>query len=578
MTRTAGIIALVSVLLVAHVQAQTPPGTSGRVAPEGPYESRVRLLEDKPAADRDPADMLAATQDAYGRALLLRQLAQRGIASGDTATAIAYYEQALELDSLSPLAVAQMRLNLGQLYALAGRHSVAITMLEAAADTLPFDDPDLLLSLANSYFQDGRYTEAARRAADAIRLAGGDAPSEWLLFAVAANRQAGQPDAAARWQLQLLNNDPDSSTGWIQLAALYREAGDNTRALATLQAAALSGVLVEEDDWLRLAQLHIDYGTPDLAAQWLEPLVNASPDAQRWQWLARIRLHAGDEEDGLAALNRWAELDGSPGAWLEVGELASAVGDTDRALPALQQAAATRAPGAVRGRALLLLGELEAGRGNYRAARRAFEVASEYGGIYRVATQWLELLDRSIVEPDLPARETPQPDTETTLALDPQVVTGTPAEPVSVKTVPGLRVYAGTAVTRPARLTETALQLVEQLIRTSRRQLVEWTGPLHIVVNGDVLERDSEIGMVVAAPIRRVTPGRGDFASARLESFRCAWMRYEGPWEELAAAWQTLYDRAVASGHAPVGEARLVVLHRGSSRRNPVIELQLGIL
>ena len=123
--------------------------TSDRVSPEGPYKSQVRLLEDRPTGQPTDAELLQSTaQDAYGRALILRQLAQRGISTGDTAGAISHFEQALALGSLSPLATAQMQVNLGQLYTLAGRHNEAVRLLEAAMTNDDFSDPPLMMSLA----------------------------------------------------------------------------------------------------------------------------------------------------------------------------------------------------------------------------------------------------------------------------------------------------------------------------------------------------------------------------------------------------------------------------------------------
>ncbi|MDH3589316.1 MAG: tetratricopeptide repeat protein, partial [Gammaproteobacteria bacterium] len=555
MTRKLTSIAVL-VLLVSAATAQTARTSSGRVDQDGPYQSKVRLLEESQPPEVSAEELLQSSQqNAYGRALIMRQLAQRGIATGDTGSAIDYYEQALALDSLSPLAASQMQVNLGQLYALANRHAEAVRLLEAALTTAGDEssapDPNLLMSLATSYLQLNRPGDAARHAAAAIGRAGATVATEWLRFVVAAYWKAGEPGAATMWQLRLLDETPDETASWTQLAALYRESGDDARALATLETAALSGLLVDESDWLRLIQMHLDYGTPAIAAQLLKPLVGQRPDAQHWQWLAQILLRSGDEVAALGAMQHWAQADTNPAAWLEVGELAAMLGDRDDAIDALQRAATNRADGSVRGRALLLLGQLEVERGNTRAAQRALTEASEYGGVYRSASEWLEFLQtmRSTTEK---TESGTGPDTALTSAA---TAVPTPQTPLAIKTVPRQRVYTANRATSAAALTDTALDLVQRLTRATRRERLEWMGPLHIVVNGDISDPSRAVDVSVAAPIRRVAPPRGEFSSGSLDVFRCAWQRYEGPWEGLEQAWRSLYQQAVAAGLQPTREA-----------------------
>ncbi|NNF62080.1 MAG: tetratricopeptide repeat protein [Gammaproteobacteria bacterium] len=564
---------LIIIVLLSCQAAAAQTRSSGRVSTEGPYQSKVRLLQEKPAEQADAQQLLqAGGLDNYGRALLLRQLAQRGIAAGDTAAAITRFEQALALDGLSPLATTQMQLNLGQLYALTGRHDDAIPLLQAATRG---DDADaeVIMTLAASLLATDNPRAAAQAAARAV--ATGDAPEQWLRFAVHAFYKAGQPGAAAPLQLRLLDRQPDEVAEWVQLAALYRAAGDNARALATLQTAALTGLITEQDDWLRLIQLHLDYGTPDLAAQWLIPLVQQQPDSQHWHWLAQVLLRAGDDRGALDALRARAQVADDPAAWLEFAELAAVLGIDDMALDALRRASSPGAEGAVRGRALLLLGQLLIAQGKTAAAKRAFTSASEFGGVYRSATEWLDYLAAR-----QPTLDTRQGETATEVAetiadtTDPVTVT----TPVDVKTVPRLRVYTTVRTTTANRLTETALEMVDRLARITRRERIEWTGPLHVTVTGDISAPANAIDVGVAAPIRRTTPARAEFGTGTLDQFRCVWRRYKGPWNGLPDAWQQLHRDALAAGYGPSGEARQIVLHRGSDRSDAIIELQIGIL
>lgn len=579
-------------VLCVTATAQTARDSSGRVSDEGPYRSQVRLLQDRPTQPLSDDELLQATaHDAYGRALVLRQLAQRGISSGDTAAAISHFEQALQLDSLSDLAVSQMQINLGQLYTLANRHGDAIRLLKAATASPDFSDPSVMMSLANAYLQNNQAGDAARQAVKAITAADAvvdnvaDKQEQWIEFVVYAFWKSGEPARAAPWQLRLLETKPDDTGLWLQLAALYQAGGQPERALATLQAAALSGLIAGNDDRLTLIQMHLEYGTPDIAAQWLKPLVDARPDAQHWQWLGQVLHSSGDEDEALAALTRWAELESTPAAWLEVGELAVSLLRRDIAVSALRSASKPNADGAIRGRALLLLGQVEMELGNYRAAKQAFKKASEYGGVYRTATDWLDFLNRSSTDTSTDEAAIvagPLNDYESQTDVAAAISTSPPADidisTVNIKNVPALRVYAGNEAAPPDRLAETATNLAKELIRASRRERLMWTGPLHIVVNGDISNSTEPIDIRVAAPIRRSNPPRGQFRSGTLEAFHCVWRRFEGPASGLEQAWRELYQQAVAAGLEPTMQARQIVLHQGNHNSNSIVELQIGIL
>ncbi|MBT8131613.1 MAG: tetratricopeptide repeat protein [Gammaproteobacteria bacterium] len=575
-------VLLITLLLASTgVAGQSPDDSGGRVSPEGPYKSKVRLLEDdNDTTETDAATLLQdTTQTAYGRALVLRQLAQRGIATGDRDSAIRNFEQALALDSLSDLARYQMQVNLGQLYALSDRHAEAVRILDAAILSVTDVDPAVRMSLANSFLQVDQPDKAARQAARAIGESEVATPAEWIEFAVYAFWQAGMPGEAAKWQLQRLNANPDDVVEWTKLAALYQTGGRPAEALATLQSAALSGLLVTDQDWLRLIQMHVEAGTPDIAAQWLRTRIEQRPDAQQWRWLGQVLLQAGDDVAALDAYGQWARLDGSAAAWLETGQLAVSLAQRETAVRALRKASQSNAPGDIRGRALLLLGQTEMERGQIKAARRAFTAAAEYGGVYRAASDWLDY----IAQTDLPVASDQASNQSIDSNESVDEIDNVPAEQtksvtVATKTVPSLRVYAGDISVAATDLTDEAITLVGQLLRTTRRERIEWTGPLHIVVKGNFTDPSGQLELSVAAPIRRVTPSKGQFSSAKLDAFRCAWQRYEGPRDGLQAAWQALYIQTLAAGLQPSQEARQIMLHRGIDGSDSLVELQIGIL
>ncbi|MBT8144749.1 MAG: hypothetical protein KJO55_08610, partial [Gammaproteobacteria bacterium] len=434
--------------------------------------------------------------------------------------------------------------------------------------TSGLQDAQLLMVLATSALQTGQYEialDAVREALDASN----NPPGDWIETGVYSAWQAGDLNTAIGWQRQLLDRDGNNEKAWRRLAALYSENERYGMAAATLTAALQSGVIADDQTRLQLGNLLQRAGTPAIAATWVADVVTRrADDANLLQWLVQLQLDAHDDRAALESLYRYAGMRNDPATWLQVGELALTVND-ERAIAALRKASADRAPGGVRGRALLLLGQALVERDNFAAARRAFTAATEYGGTtYRLAQQWL---DRLPTGPVASPADNLEMQTANNVA-EPVLAT------VDTKTVPPLRAYSARMASSPATMTADAAQLARELVRITRREKLEWTGPLTVVIDGDVSDLQQALEVEVAVPIRRVAPARGNFAASRLPPLNCAWMRYEGPWSGLETAWQELHAATLAAGHQLSGQARQVILHRAPEGRDSIVELQIGIL
>lgn len=576
--------------------AEAPPlerGDDERISPSGPYRSRVRVLEPGATeAPADPATMLEQTDDDYARALLLRQLAHRGLAGGDDTAAIRRFEEALALEALAPHAAAQMQLNLGQLYARAGRFAEAAAALEAGLAATPAPEPVLLLTLAAAYAQTGRFDEAAASAARAV-AAEPTPPPDWFHLLLYAHYRLGDLDSCIVVLRDMLGRWPEDTELWLQLASLQHASGDTAGALAALELAALRGLLTEPDQWLRLAHLRLAGGVPDRAAQLVAELLEQGrlePVADNWRLLASAWLQARELHRALPALERAAELDGDAATWLRAGELATELEDWAGAARLLDRALAARPADGSYGRTLLLLGQARYRLGQRGAAERAFREAAELGGVYLAAQQWLDFLAVAAEAPPAGAAESvaPQSVAPQSVALvgQTQAVAPTqaepdaaPAAPLEVKQVPAMRLYAAGEQTRGAELVAVTRELARELGRVSRRERLEWMGPMHIIFHGPGLDADDPVRVEAGAPLRRVAPNRGRFSSRALAPFECVYRRYEGSWEGLAGAWRELWRDAEAAGYRASGEARQVMVHvTPDADAGIVVELQIGIM
>lgn len=555
--------ALLLIVLWLPVMAIAQTATRERVNPDGPYRSQVRILEQPVSTPTFEQQLRDA--DGYGRALLLRQLALQDLAGGDMAAAIARLEQALALQELSPFSTAQMQANLGQLYAASERYPDAIAQLQQAVSA-GIDTPVIRMTLAASAVQLERYEDAMEQLLPVFATPG-DKPDAWLELAVYVAWQSGQHPRAISWQRALLDRSPADDRRWHQLAALYSEGGQSLQAAATLAAGWQRGVITDQTSLLQLVRLLQDASVPDIAAQWLAAQLDGTSDPRLWLWLAGLQLAARDDAAALETLHSWAQIVDTPEAWLQTGELAVRLDDA-RSMAALRRAAVSKAAGPTRSRALVLLGQQLVLAGQYGQARAVLRQALEYGGnSYRVAHEWLDRIPVKQASEQLAVSSGES-------VLQPEA----PPPRVDTRRVTATRVYSAAMSTTPTQLTDDATRLVRDLVRTTRREKLDWTGPLQIVVVGDISGAANPISLSVAAPIRRVAPSRGRFSSGELAAFSCTWTRYEGPWSGLRDAWQKLYDETVAAGHTPSGEARQVIFHRAPAEQRSIVELQIGIL
>lgn len=545
--RYASCLALLCIAPLLYAQT----ATRERVTPDGPYRSQVRILDERPDAAKEHA---ATPPDDYAAALALRQRAFAHLSAGELQRAAAALEQALALDALAPLARAQMQANLGQLYLAQGRAGAAARLLSAAR-AAQIDGANLALAHARAALGSGDAATAATAVLAALAYER-EPPDEWLQFAAVTLSEAGHHDEAIAQQRRLLARAASDAQRWTTLATLYARAGREKLAAATLASASAGGIALDVALREQLAGLYAATGLPDLAARQIEAITD-HPGRRELEWLARLRHDAHDERGALQALEELAQHSGEATDWLVAGEYALATGAAPRAVEALGRAARANA---TRQRAL---GLLEAAQATRQQAPRPG--SSDTGVVVAGDIQTEAVASRAALQE----------------LSDAVSVEALPAatEPLDTKTVPSLRVYGTEDMTAAGTLVKRAGTLVRELVRTSRRDRIEWTGPLQIVVSGrlDAAGPDTPVALAVAAPVRRVAPARGRFRTSELEAFRCAWRRYEGPWDGIEEAWRSLHADVVSAGLTPAGEARQVVFHRARGGGDSVVELQVGL-
>jgi tetratricopeptide (TPR) repeat protein len=168
--------------------------------------------------------------------------------------------------------------------------------------------PEAYYLLGLAHFQLGDYLKARPAAQRAAELAP-DAPASWLELLATVLKQLGDTQAAIPWLERLIELAPGNKTYWTELSLAYERVGDYDKSLATMRLAHTAGLLTDDADYRRLSDLLVHQGVPATAATVLE--------------------------EGLAA--RIVQPDEA--AYTKVGTAWFMAGETDKAVPALENAA-----------------------------------------------------------------------------------------------------------------------------------------------------------------------------------------------------------------------------------------------
>lgn len=257
-----------------------------------------------------------------------------------------HLERAIGSGGLTEREVAQARYQGVQLLMVEERWHDGAAALEEWLATTPQPDPAAYYLLAVAYYQSDEPAKALPAARAAIERM--EQPEEhWLALLTALHLQQEQLQEALPLLNRLIVVAPAKKSYWLQLSSVYGRIEDYANALAIMQLAYNGGMLTESAEILRLADLLLFNDLPLRAGQVLEEALAASAVAR-------------DE-------TTYSKLAAS---WLEAGEF-------DKAMPALEQAAALAATGAP----LVRLGQVHLQRDDWVNAEAALGRALAKGGL-----------------------------------------------------------------------------------------------------------------------------------------------------------------------------------------------------
>ncbi|MES0874515.1 DUF1329 domain-containing protein [Sinimarinibacterium thermocellulolyticum] len=361
------------------------------------YRSETRELESVPPAveQKSAQELLRTTTDPYAKSLLLRDLAAQAAASGDTAAAARYIEQALAQKALSGLAEQQLREQLSQLYLASGDYQKLIPQLEAQVKSGK-PTVETLIALGSAYIEQKRYGEAIPLLQRGMREAAAQQrridPS-WRRALAAALLASGREREALPELEQLLNEDPTQRDDWMRLAAIHIKTGDKSRAAAVLEIAARLGFLADVTDRMRLVTLTAQIGAPFEAASTLTEFIERKQvplTGESATLLASLWIAARESQLALAALDDAIRLAPSARLYQQRAQLHM---DREEYAQAARALTAAIELGANDGATWMTLGMARYQQADIDAALQAFRQAKSHAASRKLASDWIAYLE-----------------------------------------------------------------------------------------------------------------------------------------------------------------------------------------
>ncbi|UZE96231.1 tetratricopeptide repeat protein [Alkalimarinus alittae] len=545
---------------------------------------------------------LNSMTDAYGKSSTGRYLAHQYVNQKDYAKAIAFYNTALEAEGLSSVANQELLKELAGVYVLEEQYEQAVATFKQL-QTLELDSQ---LLLAQSYFGLQDYLSTVETL-DKIPPTETDLSEQQLNQMLALYYKAGSYPQSEKVLQRLIYLHPQTIKYWRQLTSILLAQNKHKPALDQLALARQKKLPFESQDILLLADLYVANQAAEKGARTLEQAIAQGEIEDNEQHRKRIFeywLQAREKEKAADSLKQSIHLIHDTDLFIRLAQLQmeqSQWKDMNRTmLAACRNVLADKYVS----QANLLLGVSQLKLGDKTTARRSFINATLLGGKGEKARQWLEFMEaepatdaelKEITGPCHPqdrkvryANIKRQPKAEVTASVaesnqDQQDTEAVESKPVEIKTIDAQSLYG---LNLSVKAEEIAASIKKNAFRAGVALVKSGgsiDGPLHIVFESGASEERLAAGepltFRLAFPYQGKPRNKGAYRAKKEAAFKCAYLTFNGPAQELPAAWERLIKQVIGAGYTPTGESRMILTMDASDpTAEPVYELQLGIL
>ena len=333
----------------------------------------------------------------YERALVWQTYGYIYSSLEDYSKAINAFNKCLSLNALPEGSVQDTKFNLGQLYMMNKKYKKAADLFISWFKKAKNPSPSSKHIMAMTLFQIKKYNIALFYIKQAISEI--KAPREsWYQLYLSAYLSLKQYQNAAKVLKTIITLFPKKNY-WMQLSAIYSILKQEKNALATLELAYIQGFLTSSSDILRLAYMYINIGVPIKASKILKKAIKENivkPDKNSLSLLANSLTHAKEYKQAISPLLKVAKMSNSSIYYMQIAQLYIQLDDWSSArnsvLSALKTGNLTN-----KGNAYLLLGISCYNINKLKSAKKAFVEASKYENVRSSAKQWLDSIDRALL-------------------------------------------------------------------------------------------------------------------------------------------------------------------------------------
>ena len=205
-------------------------------------------------------------------------------------------------------------------------------------------------------------------------------------------------DEAADVLAQLIANWPEKSDYWEQLAGVLMNLNRENESLAVYSVANQKGLLTTESRLKNLVSYYLYREAPFNAARILEKGLEdgtIEPTRANWELLSQAYQMAQENDKAIAALQKAAALSDDGELYVREAQLHAATDNWAGVQRAAQQAVEK---GGLKnpGRAWMMIGMAAYERGERPAALRALREAAKHPDSRSNATQWINYINNTI--------------------------------------------------------------------------------------------------------------------------------------------------------------------------------------
>ena len=279
----------------------------------------------------------------YDKSLAAQLASQAAYQTDDTAGAIRYLKQALELNGLDNNGHYQAMLMLGQLQLQEDQTAEGLVTLDKYFAESKSTKPEELIAKGQALYQLERYQEAIPVLQQAI-AASPEPKDNWNQLLMAALTEAGQTGEALKTAEALAAKNPNDKKAQLNLANMYMQADQMPKAAAVMDKLRSSGQLTEEREY---KQLYSIYANTENKEKDVIAVINEGmqkgilkPDYQVYLALAQSYYYSDQVPQAIDAWQKAAPLSKDGETYLNLARVLHAEGRVPEAKQAAQQALA----------------------------------------------------------------------------------------------------------------------------------------------------------------------------------------------------------------------------------------------